>query len=295
MPKRSNNIGKVRNNVKKVKEPKKNEGDIASILLKKAKENKKKPEKKSSEYILNYRAEKKDKLKLLAVIRQEITGRKIGNQWWSRPDVTESLPDMKKRLQSIINEANNRMKDIFELELYSYAQMKAYDEAGTNKFDISKKKTKEEVIEEITRARDFLQDYTSTIEGAKLFDAEYRSEQYIQLFGKGWATKENGMKAYDTNSIDEETAKVAFRTYRKIEEKLYQSITSYGSDKMIAYVFSLIYDEELTEKQAENVASKFLQDKYGTQARLLHEQFEENNVEKDKADIELFKWRKSKF
>ena len=285
MPKRSNKLGKQKTELKQSKN-KKNEAVSIDSFLAKERKRKKNIKKLDNDYIFNYRSNQE---KTNTFVQQVIKGKKSNPGIWMKPDNLETLKEMKQRLQSIIEEANRRVWDIQERGLYSYAEMKAYDEAGTAYFDISKKRKKETVLEEIARARDFLQDYTSTIEGAKMYDSEYRSQQYIEQFGKQWAESNNG-KTYNTNIIDEEMARKAFKVYRKLEEELYDEIKDFGSDKMIAYAYSLV-DEGYEEEEATSLGAKFLKNKFGTQKELLHEAFEKSNEEKKKADLELFRWR----
>lgn len=150
------------------------------------------------------------------------------------------LNQMRERFQSIIDEANSRAGAILNQGLTSAALLRAEQESGREYFTLDLADTKQELIEEATRARVFLADETSTIEGAKIYTAQMNAAEFRGKFGNQYHTWEHKFKNFDTSVIDEETAKVVFSNYRKLEELRAADITgdgAYGSENLIIAMY----------------------------------------------------------
>ena len=150
------------------------------------------------------------------------------------------LERMKERLQPIISEANRRIEALKFRQLSSAAVLRAEEESGRDYFDIDELTDRSSIIKEATRARVFLADKTSTIEGAKVFTAQLNAAIYKGKFGNQYHNWENKYKNFDISSIDEEIAKEVFRNYRKLEEIRAADIIgdgAYGSENLIIAMY----------------------------------------------------------
>lgn len=155
----------------------------------------------------------------------------------NQPDYLES---MKERLQPIISEANRRAEALKFRQLSSAALLRAEEESGRDYFDIDELTDRSSIIKEATRARVFLADKTSTIEGAKVFTAQLNAAIYKGKFGNQYHNWENKYKNFDIKTIDEEIAKEVFRNYRKLEEIRAADIVgdgAYGSENLIIAMY----------------------------------------------------------
>ena len=159
---------------------------------------------------------------------------------------TDSISDFHKSIEldrlrdkysDIISEANQRWELIESQGLESMAVSRAESEVGRNYFTLDEAQTEGDIIAEVTRARVFLADQTSTLEGAKLYTAEINSEQFKGKFGSKYRTPEYDNKGFDTTVIDEEYAKEVFRSSRMLEEEKQELIKSYGSENLIIAMY----------------------------------------------------------
>ena len=159
---------------------------------------------------------------------------------------TDSISDFHKSIEldrlrdkysDIISEANQRWELIESQGLESMAVSRVESEVGRNYFTLEEAQTEGDIIAEVTRARVFLADQTSTLEGAKLYTAEINSEQFRGKFGSKYRTPEYDNKGFDTTLIDEEYAKEVFRSYRMLEEEKQELIKSYGSENLIIAMY----------------------------------------------------------
>ena len=159
---------------------------------------------------------------------------------------TDSISDFHKSIEldrlrdkysDIISEANQRWELIESQGLESMAVSRVESEVGRNYFTLDEAQTEGDIIAEVTRARVFLADQTSTLEGAKLYTAEINSEQFKGKFGSKYRTPEYDNKGFDTTIIDEEYAKEVFRFYRMLEEEKQELIKSYGSENLIIAMY----------------------------------------------------------
>lgn len=150
----------------------------------------------------------------------------------------------RKELEPIIDEANRRIGNIVNLGLQSAALSRVEEETGRPYLTLDEAETIPQLITEATRARVFLNDKTSTIEGAKVYTAQLNAEKFRGKFGNQYHTWEHKFKNFDTNSIDEEIAKRVFANYRKLEELRAADIVgdgAYGSENLII----AMYDAEI--------------------------------------------------
>lgn len=148
-----------------------------------------------------------------------------------------NVDSMRKQYADLISEANQRWEMIESQGFKSMAISRAKDETGRDYFSLDFADTEQDVLEEVTRARIFLADRTSTLEGAELYTAEIGAEQFRGKFGSKYRTPEYGNKGFDINVIDEEYAKEVFSSYRKLEEEKQGLIQEYGSENLIIAMY----------------------------------------------------------
>ena len=173
--------------------------------------------------------------------------------------ISESqLEQWKNQLEPMVSEANRRIELIKFNQLYSYAVDRVREEGGGNEyFDIDNITNRNELVKEITRMRVFLNDKGSTVEGAMSDTAQVSASLYKGKFGNQYNNAENNFKRY-SKELDDEAARRAFSSYRKIEEHRALEITgdgAYGSENLIIALYdaeirgqdSLVYGEELLD------------------------------------------------
>lgn len=152
----------------------------------------------------------------------------------------EAIESMKERLEPLISEANRRAELLQSQGYASAALLRAEQETGRDYFTLDDANSRGEIIEEATRARVFLADETSTIEGAKIYTAQLNAAEFRGKFGNQYHTWEHKFKNFDTSIIDEEIAKTVFSNYRKLEELRAADITgdgAYGSENLIIAMY----------------------------------------------------------
>lgn len=162
------------------------------------------------------------------------------------------------RYDELILEANKRIAMIRLAGYKSFAADRISRETGSESFDISQVRNREELIREVTRARVFIGDKGSTLEGAKLETAQIQASQYKGLFGNQYNNEENQFKNFDIKRVDEEAFKRAYTAYHKISSHRQSQLANkggYGSENMIIALYdaeingkdSLVYGEDLLD------------------------------------------------
>lgn len=162
----------------------------------------------------------------------------------------KEITSLKTRLQPILDLANERWKRLDDLDLRSLAISRAYDESNDRwGFDVSQLTDRGEIIAEATRARVFINDETSTIEGAELYSQQESYKQWAGQFGGQYNNWENKFKNYNITTISENAARVAFSAYRRLEESEAARIMSYGSENMIIAIYDMVVHQGLTNSE----------------------------------------------
>lgn len=182
----------------------------------------------------------------------------------------------RRELQPIIDEANRRIGNIVNLGLQSLALSRVEDETGRPYLTLDDAETIPQLIGEATRARVFLNDKTSTIEGAKIYTAQLNAEKFRGKFGNQYHTWEHKYKNFDTKSIDEEIAKKVFENYRKLEELRAADIVgegAYGSENLII----AMYDAEIHGEDSFMAGLDQLESHYKQQTAEWQERFQHSN------------------
>ena len=188
----------------------------------------------------------------------------------------EKFEQKRKELEPIIDEANRRIGNIVNLGLQSAALSRVEEETGRSYLTLDDAETIPQLITEATRARVFLNDKTSTIEGAKVYTAQLNAEEFRGKFGNQYHTWEHKFKNFDTNSIDEEIAKRVFANYRKLEELRAADIVgdgAYGSENLII----AMYDAEIHGEDSFDVGLDQLNAHYEQKTEEWQNRFERAN------------------
>lgn len=182
----------------------------------------------------------------------------------------------KRNLEPIINEANRRIGNLMNLGLASSALERVEQETGRQFLTLDYAESIPELITEATRARVFLNDKTSTIEGAKVYTAQLNAAMYKGKFGNQYHNWEHRYKNFDTRIIDEEIAKQVFKNYRKLEELRAADIIgegAYGSENLII----AMYDAQIRGQDSFEVGLEQLDAFYTQKSAEWQERFERSN------------------
>lgn len=171
---------------------------------------------------------------------------------FENPKITTSsqleIDKLKLRLQPILDEANKRWNTLDMMDLRSLAISRAYDENdGKKGFSFSQLTDRGEIIAEATRARVFLQDRTSTVEGATLYTQQESYKEYLGQFGNQYNNWENKFMRFNVSTISEDKARIAFAAYRRLEETDAARIMAYGSENMIAAIYDIVYKNNYSD------------------------------------------------
>lgn len=113
-----------------------------------------------------------------------------------------------------------------------------------------------DMAKELFRARSFMADPTSTVEGAEEYTHTLENE-FRGAFGGQWK-KIYGV-TYDRSRIDDDIAKIVFSNYRKIEElKQYAIIGEggYGSENLIVAMYNAEVLGKNSFEYAQNILDK---------------------------------------
>lgn len=171
-----------------------------------------------------------------------------------------SLDPLREQLAVLVDQANQRVRELRFLGLGSRALEEAnrtqkrkptrYSDDLPFRADLKRRR---DINIEFARVHEFLNDYTSTVEGAGNFENDI--SRLRGQFGANWNTEGTG-KNYNTEIIDDETAKKAFEIYRKVIEaaggweravgmlKGKESLIGYGSENLIVNIYDMVENNE---------------------------------------------------
>lgn len=181
-----------------------------------------------------------------------------------------SLNPLRDQLNVLVNQANRRAEALIKSGVPSRALAEAQrtlrrqptrlDDDTLFKSDL---KSRRQINRELARVHSFLNDYTSTIEGAK--NITDTSLSYLKgAFGGEWLATTG--EHFDTSRIDKDVAKEAFELYRLTIEAsggweravgIFQgkeSLIGYGSENVI----NAIYDMKLNGYSDEDILNNAL-------------------------------------
>lgn len=133
----------------------------------------------------------------------------------------------------IIERAHARIYDLNAMNVQSPA-LQEIIENGLVELDEISELSQSGLNEEYLKARNFLNDPTSTIEGAKEWEFKHKVSFYKGAFGGQW--KEGDLR-YDPSRIDADLASIVFKNYRKLSSVYRSVILQYGSENLIEEMY----------------------------------------------------------
>ena len=167
-----------------------------------------------------------------------------------------SLDPLRAQLDILVREANKRVKKLSDRGLGSRALLEAQrsfkrmtsrdENEGLFKSDL---KTRRQINREFARVHEFLNDYTSTIKGAKR-DRDVKLDHLKGAFGANY--KDMYGVNYDKSRINDDLATIAFDIYRRVLERTggweravgvfqgKESLVGYGSEVLITNIYDMV-------------------------------------------------------
>lgn len=161
---------------------------------------------------------------------------------------------LRAELNVLVKKANKRVNALRNKNISSRAlieAMRTYKRRGdkneSNLFKSDLSKTSQ-LLKEFARVNQFLNDFTSTVTGAKrVKDRDFQNLE--GAFGANWAA-EYGVN-YDKSRINDDAAKKAFEIYRMLQEEFTweriagifkgkESLIGYGSEVLITNIYDMV-------------------------------------------------------
>lgn len=192
-----------------------------------------------------------------------------GQRVLSPKQLKRSLDPLRDQLNVLVNQANERVQNLLIAGKSSRAledARRTWERMSSRREDDelfkSELKTRREINREFARVHSFLNDYTSTLQGAD--DLVTNLTNLSGQFGSNWNSMGTG-KNYNTDVIDDEKAKKAFEIYRRVLEaaggweraigiiKGKESLIGYGSENLIANIYDMV-DNNYFEGDIMNIA-----------------------------------------
>lgn len=184
-----------------------------------------------------------------------------------------SLDPLREQLRVLVERANRKANELFSSNLPSRALLEAQrtlrrqtsrsDDSELFRSDL---KSRRQINREFARVHAFLNDYTSTIEGAENFTSNLTNLK--GAFGGQW--KETTGENYDTSRIDKELATKTFDIYRRVVESaggweravgLFQgkeSLIGYGSENLITAIYDMVQNN-VSDESVMNIARDLIE------------------------------------
>lgn len=167
------------------------------------------------------------------------------------------IKEVQKEFKDLQKQAMERVKKLRENKLLGVSR--AYQNALESKpktsnprralFHVEDRTSYKEIRREVARMREFLNDESSTVEGAKFVAAELTLRQkYGGAFGKHWYA-EYGV-TYDPSRVTDEYAKVSYKIFRYLESMkgaygLMYDEGSYDSDSLMISIYDMVVQRDL--------------------------------------------------
>lgn len=192
-----------------------------------------------------------------------------------KKDKRRTLDPLRRKLSSVIKEANKRVSQLMAADIPSRAleealrslrpkQRESMEKENRKLFDVSDLHSKREVLREASRVKQFLSDFSSTVFGSKYeFDQMKANQRYKEAF--------HGRNV-NYEIVDKDLAKLAFKAYRKVIDTGDFANTvyfegGYGSNNLINFIYqevvkhsnSMFYNDELNAEAAANAAMRALE------------------------------------
>ena len=156
----------------------------------------------------------------------------------------DPLQSLKDASQPLIDMANSRLVSLREENLTSPAMAKFIEEHGDNEsFNTANLLSKEDIYAELTRANVFMNDETSTLEGAR----KWQTQLKIESFNIGNIMSSEEIRSLSlTDNITSEYASVAYSIFRDIESLEAYKTALYDSDKIFNYIYNEVVEQGIT-------------------------------------------------
>ena len=167
------------------------------------------------------------------------------------------IKEVQKQFKDLQAKAMARVKELRKNKMLEYSR--AYQTALETKpkttntrralFHIEDRSSYKEIRREVARMQEFLNDETSTVEGAKWSTQELTLYQkYGGAFGRGWY--ETYGVTFDKSRISEDYAKTAYKVFRYLEEMkgsydLMYGEGSYDSDSLMISIYDMVVQKDI--------------------------------------------------
>lgn len=185
---------------------------------------------------------------------KKMTKQEVQDKYFKR-----TLDPLREQLNVLVQEANRRYIEQREQQVMSRAALEAertMNKAGKEHFKQtflpfnSELHSRKEINREFGRVMNFLNDYTSTIEGGTI-----ESKQASGLFGGQW--RKQGMAGYDENSVTKKDADMVFDIYHRLLESqggwqrligyfkaVNPGVVDYGSENLINTIYDMVQNRD---------------------------------------------------
>lgn len=167
------------------------------------------------------------------------------------------IKEVQKQFKELQAKAMERVRELRKNKMLDYSR--AYQNALETKpkttntrralFHIEDRSSYKEIRREVARMQEFLNDETSTVEGAKWSTQELTLYQkYGGAFGRGWY--ETYGVTFDRSRIKEDYAKTAYKVFRYLEEMkgsydLMYGEGSYDSDSLMISIYDMVVQKDI--------------------------------------------------
>lgn len=179
-----------------------------------------------------------------------------------------------REVEHLFQRSNERVSQLIASGLESEA-LRNLDKAGRESYYFDPRgKNKQELLAEIQMVKDFMQNPTSTIQGAEQFTKELLGNEWKEVRGGSYQEQyeEQARKVREEGGFDKfnerivkisnqfyivnnEQAKLAFAAYREAMSGGLAAEGMYDSENLITYAFSYIEQQGLVDKDQDNMGN----------------------------------------
>lgn len=179
-----------------------------------------------------------------------------------------------REVEHLFQRANERVSQLIASGLESEA-LRNLEKAGRDTYYFDPRgKNKEELLAEIQMVKDFMQNPTSTIQGAEQFTRELLGNEWKEVRGGSYqeqyeeqarkVQEEGGFEKFNERIVkisnqfyivNNEQAKLAFAAYREAMSGGLAAEGMYDSENLITYAFSYIEQQGLADKDQDNMGN----------------------------------------
>lgn len=157
------------------------------------------------------------------------------------------LDSLKDSAKPLIDMANSRLEALRAENLHSPALSRFYEEHGSYSedtlFNIDNLYSLEEINAELTKAHVFLNDETSTVHGARVWQTQVAIDNFT--------VSQLNLAQFMDNTLTEDYAKVAYSIFRDIESLEAFKTQMFDSDRVFNYIYSMVEQKMLTPSETD--------------------------------------------